>query len=146
MSDSTKTREELLEDLGEKGREFVVRVILSNQKISERLKINTMDLQCLNVIDLLGGAAKPGEIAKMTGLTTGGVTVMLDRLEKNGYIERMPNPDDRRSIIVHISKEKLAKLHEMYESQVLSMEKVLSDFSDEELSIILKYFSKILKT
>jgi len=144
MSKSTQTREKLLKDLGEKGREFIARIILSNQKIAEELKINTVDLQCLSIIELLGGTAKPSEIAKMTGLTTGGVTVMLDRLEKKDYIERMPNPDDRRSIVVKISPKKIAKLHEIYESKVLSMEKIFSGYSDEELSIILDYFSKTM--
>ena len=82
MINPVQTREELLKDLEEKGREFIARVILSNQKIAAKLKINTIDLQCLNMIDILGGETKPSEIAKMTGLTTGGVTVMLDRLEK----------------------------------------------------------------
>ena len=145
MSKNVQTREELLKSLGEKGREFIAKVILSNQKIAEELKINTIDLQCLSVIELLGGAAKPSEIAKMTGLTTGGVTVMLDRLEKKGFIERMPNPEDRRSIVVKISTKKIAKLHEIYESKALSTEKIISSYSDEELSIILDYFSKILK-
>lgn len=144
MSNSVKNRKELLKDLEDKGREFIARVILSNQKIAEKLKINTVDLQCLNVIDLLGGEAKPSEIAKMTGLTTGGVTVMLDRLEKKEFIERKPNPSDRRSIVIHVSPKIIAKLHEIYESQALSMEKILSNYGDEELSTIIDYFSKIL--
>jgi len=144
MSNPVQTRKELLKDLGKKGREFIARVILSNQKIAEQIGINTIDLQCLNMIDLLGGEAKPGEIAKMTGLTTGGVTVMLDRLEKKGYIERKPNPKDRRSTLIHLSPKKMSKLHAVYESQAHSMEKILSNYTDEELSIIIDYFSKTL--
>jgi DNA-binding MarR family transcriptional regulator len=144
MSNPVQTRKELLKDLGKKGREFIARVILSNQKIAEQIGINTIDLQCLNMIDLLGGEAKPGEIAKMTGLTTGGVTVMLDRLEKKGYIERKPNPKDRRSTLIHLSPKKMSKLHAVYESQALSMENILSNYTDEELSIIIDYFSKTL--
>ena len=94
MSNPVQTREELMKNLEGKEREFIARVILANQKIAAKLKINNIDLQCLNMIDILGGEAKPGEIAAMTGLTTGGVTVMLDRLEKKGYIERTPNPND----------------------------------------------------
>ena len=94
MLNLEKTREELIINLEEKQRQFIANIILSNQKIAEELKINTIDLQCLNIIEMLGGEAKPSEISKMTGLTTGGVTVMLDCLEKKNYIERVPNPND----------------------------------------------------
>ena len=96
MLNPVQTRKELIRNLGEKQRQFIANIILSNQKIAEQLKINTIDLQCLNIIEMLGGEAKPNEISKLTGLTTGGVTVMLDRLEKKDYIERVPNPDDSK--------------------------------------------------
>ena len=94
---------------------------------------------------MLGGEAKPNEISKMTGLTTGGVTVMLDRLEKKDYIERVPNPNDRRSIVIHISTPKKRKIEELYRSKEQATEKILSCYNDEEISILLDYYTKILK-
>ncbi len=144
MSNPVQTREELMKNLEGKEREFIARVILANQKIAAKLKINNIDLQCLNMIDILGGEAKPGEIAAMTGLTTGGVTVMLDRLEKKGYIERTPNPNDRRSTVIHITPQKINELHAVYESQLITLERILSNYTEEELNIINDYYSKIL--
>ncbi|MGB9201265.1 MarR family winged helix-turn-helix transcriptional regulator [Methanobacterium sp.] len=144
MLNLEKTREELIINLEEKQRQFIANIILSNQKIAEELKINTIDLQCLNIIEMLGGEAKPSEISKMTGLTTGGVTVMLDRLEKKNYIERVPNPNDRRSIVIHISSDKKSKLEDIYKSRKYTMEKILTNYDDQEISLILDYYTKLL--
>ncbi len=70
---------------------------------------------------------------------------MLDRLEKKGFIERSPNPDDRRSIIIRIPKERVAKLHLMYKSRGIKLNKILSKYSNEELSIITNFFSEMNK-
>ena len=144
MTDPTQTREELIRNLKDKQRQFIANIILSNQKIAERLKINTIDLQCLNIIEMLGGEATPNQISKMTGLTTGGVTVMLDRLEKKEYIERVPNPKDRRSIVIHIPSDKKSKLDNLYTSREHIMENILSEYDDHEISILLNYYTKIL--
>ncbi len=61
MSDQIQTREKLLDKLGENTREFIARVILSNQKIANELQISTTDLQCVNIIELLGGEVTPGQ-------------------------------------------------------------------------------------
>lgn len=36
-------------------------------------------------------------------LTTGAMTSLVDRLEKRGHLERRPNPDDRRSVLLHLT-------------------------------------------
>lgn len=143
MIKSIQTREEILKKLKEKNRQFIVSIILSNQKIAEELQIKTIDLQCLNIIELLEEESTPGRIAKILHLTTGGVTIMLDRLEKKGYIQRSPNPHDRRSIIIRIPEDRKEKLHKIYNSRENQMDKLLSNYSEEELSIIIDYFSKL---
>ena len=41
-----------------------------------------------------------GRLAELTGLTTGAITGLVDRLERRGYARREPHPTDRRSVIV----------------------------------------------
>jgi DNA-binding MarR family transcriptional regulator len=48
----------------------------------------------------LNGPATAGQLATWTGLTTGAITAMLDRLEKAGFVRREPHPDDRRKVVV----------------------------------------------
>src|SRR6201993_3949558 len=94
-------------------REFIAGSIMYNQQVADRVGLRLTDMQCINVLDLMGPST-PSELARCTGLTTGGVTVMLDRLEKGGYIRREPNPRDRRSLLVRLNPTKLKKLHAIY--------------------------------
>ena len=47
----------------------------------------------------------PGKLAKQFGLTTGAMTNRLDKLEEAGLIRRLPDPDDRRGVIVELLPE-----------------------------------------
>ena len=46
------------------------------------------------------GSATPKAVAEEVGLTSGSVTALLDRLEASGHIQRVPNPLDRRSVLL----------------------------------------------
>src|SRR5580698_5169113 len=94
-------------------RKFIASAIFFNQKVAERFHLNLTDTQCLNLLEL-SGSATPGQLATRTGLTTGGVTVVLDRLEKAGFVKREPNPNDRRSLIVRTLPGNMTRLHAAY--------------------------------
>src|ERR671919_608798 len=69
---------------------------------AERLGVNRTDLHCLNTIENAGGLTA-GELARETGLTTGAVTGVIDRLERAGYARRVPDPADRRRVKVEVT-------------------------------------------
>lgn len=60
------------------------------------------DLETLTELDLVGPLT-PSELAEDLLLTTGGMTVRLNRLEKAGLVERQPNPRDGRGVLVHLT-------------------------------------------
>ena len=78
---------------------FAARVILHGLRASEALSLAPTDLVCMCLLQL-NGPATPGWLAEMTGLTTGAVTGMIDRLERAGYVRREPDALDRRRVIV----------------------------------------------
>ncbi len=78
---------------------FAARVILHGLRASEALSLAPTDLVCMCLLQL-NGPATPGWLAEMTGLTTGAVTGVVDRLERAGYVRREPDPQDRRRVIV----------------------------------------------
>lgn len=78
---------------------FAARVILHGLRASDALSLAPTDLVCMCLLQL-NGPATPGWLAEMTGLTTGAVTGMVDRLERAGYVSREPDPQDRRKVIV----------------------------------------------
>ncbi|MCC8907349.1 MULTISPECIES: MarR family winged helix-turn-helix transcriptional regulator [unclassified Curtobacterium] len=50
-----------------------------------------------------GEGITPKQAGEYLELSTGAMTSLIDRLEKRGHIERRPNPDDRRSILLHLT-------------------------------------------
>lgn len=80
-------------------RTFAARVILHGLRASDALSIAPTDLLCMCLLRL-HGPATPGWLAEMTGLTTGAVTGVVDRLERAGYAHREADPEDRRRVIV----------------------------------------------
>ena len=80
-------------------RRFIAAVIFFNTQAAEKVGLGLTDLQMVHMLQLYGPST-PGRLAIWTGLSSGGVTVALDRLERAGYVRRARNPVDRRSLLV----------------------------------------------
>src|SRR5580704_15386689 len=126
---STVNRTALHAELTRQIRRSIAGSILFNQKVADRVGLRLTDLQCITLLELLGPVT-PGTLAECTGLTTGGVTVMLDRLEKAGYVKREANPQDRRSVLVRVNPRKLKKIQALYEGINQQLESSLSEMPE----------------
>jgi DNA-binding MarR family transcriptional regulator len=69
------------------------------------------------------------------------VTVVLDRLEKAGFVRRASNPDDRRSILVGLVPAKHRRVMANYDEVQSQFESVTEDFTDQELETVLRFLS-----
>ena len=74
-----------------------------DQVAADRYGLNRTDMRALDIVGQAGPLA-PTALARQLGLTTGGVTTVLDRLERAGYIHRQPDPHDRRRQVVHATE------------------------------------------
>lgn len=138
---STTTRDKVFLSLIEGMRRFIANAILFNQHLADKVGLNATDYQVLNLLDL-HGSAKPSELARLTGMTTGGVTMALDRLEKTGFVRRERNLDDRRSVIVRPVPAKMRKVFELYKPVIAGVEQLVSSYNADELTTIAGFFSK----
>jgi len=136
---SSRKHAQLIESVETEVRRFIAGAILFNLKVAEDVGVNATDMQCMHVL-ALQGAATPTELAGWSRLTTGGITVVLDRLEKAGFIRREPNPKDRRSTIIRPVLPALAKFERIYRAKGQALAKALSAYSESELKIILDFF------
>src|SRR5438309_5683298 len=78
------------------------------------LGVHRTDLQCLEIL-VTRGPATAGALAAALDLTTGGVTAMLVRLERQGHLTRAPDPADGRRVIVQVAPDSRDRLWELYE-------------------------------
>jgi DNA-binding MarR family transcriptional regulator len=119
--------------------------ILFHQAVADRLGLHVSDLRCLNVL-MEAGSAAAGEIGAWTGLTTGAVTRMVDRLERAGYVRREPDPADRRRIIVSPVAEQMDRIAPMYTGMAQAWATAMSGYDDEQLTVILSLFDRLHET
>ena len=139
---SRPDRADLQESLIHGIRHFIAGAILFNQQVADKVGLHLTDMQCLNVLELLGPVT-PGKLAACTALSTGGVTVMLDRLEKAGFIRREPNPADRRSILIRINTRKMKKVHPYYAEIDVRLKAFLDKMPLSDLESVVAFFSRI---
>ena len=80
------------------GRDFTAAVVIFHELVGRCLGLGATDRKCLDLLSRQKVTA--GELAAFTGLTTGAVTGIIDRLVKAGYAERVSDPADRRRVLV----------------------------------------------
>ena len=89
------------------------------------------------------GQMSAGELSNLTGLTTGAVTGLIDRLEKKKLVKRQFAKDDRRKVIIEPNtKNIMAVLVPLYKEFRTKSEKLIASFSNKEIKIIENYFLK----
>jgi MarR family transcriptional regulator, organic hydroperoxide resistance regulator len=120
-------------------RKFIAAAIFFNAQAAEKAGLGLTDMQMLHMLQLYGPST-PSRLAAGTGLSSGGVTVALDRLEKAGYIRRKPNPADRRSLLVTLIPASLAKLVGLYEGVESETRRLLATLPQDDLEAVIRFF------
>jgi DNA-binding MarR family transcriptional regulator len=133
-------REALLTALDRELRQMVAGTVLFQHAVAERLGINVTDLHCANLLDL--GPLTAGQLAELTGLSTGAITGVVDRLERAGYVRRERDPDDRRRVIVRPLPEQARAAAPLFASMGKAMAELTARYSDGELAVILDFTAR----
>lgn len=88
------------------------------------------------------GPLTAGEIAQRTGLTTGSVTSLIDRMERKGFVRRVRDASDRRRVIVEADEARLADLWSIFGSFEGIFDDLYDTYSDEQLATLLDYLQR----
>jgi DNA-binding MarR family transcriptional regulator len=134
-------KQKLVARLGEQVRRMGAQSVLISKTVAGRFGLNTSDLECLDLI-YLRGHASAGDLARATGLTSGAVTALVDRLERAGYVERIDDPTDRRRREVRIMGKAIEPIQAVYEPMQARMFKLWSSYSARDLAVILDFVSR----
>ena len=139
-----RSRAALLTALDEVIRKVTAQSVLISRRTAEKAGVNSTDLECLELL-CREPAATAGRLAELTGLTTGAITAVIDRLERAGYVRRVPNNDDRRSVIVEALATGPRLLQQLVEPFTRSMDKLNERFDEAELALVLDYLMLALE-
>jgi DNA-binding MarR family transcriptional regulator len=108
-----KARAALLEELENAVRRSSAQGAIFSQTVASRAGISSSDMECLDFLNL-EGRVTAGRLAEVTGLTTGAITGVVDRLEKAGLVRRERDDSDRRKVFIAIVPENVAKIAKFY--------------------------------
>ena len=109
-----------------------------SQVIADRLGMNPTDLECLGIL-LEHGPVPAGRLAELTGLTTGAITGVVDRLERAGYARRERDPEDRRRVFVQPQMERIEAIGPLFIGLAEAMNTLLEHYNEHELRLILDF-------
>jgi len=117
------------------------RTVLYQQNVAASLGLYNNDYISVDILREKGPVTA-GELSKLTGLTTGSVTALIDRLEKNGYVRRQNDPNDRRKVIIVPLYEQKKDVVDAYLPLHTAMVNLASSYTDEELALITQFLGK----
>ncbi|MBI9111830.1 MarR family winged helix-turn-helix transcriptional regulator [Maridesulfovibrio ferrireducens] len=102
----------------------------------------------MHILEVLG-IHKPKrmkELAQLMGITTGTLTVLVDRLESKGFVCRKPHDSDRRSIVVELTESGEAMFAEHDRLHLRLIDELTSEMSDSEREVFLSCLEKMNKS
>ncbi len=140
--DDVDNREGLYKELSELERRHSTTTVVFHHALSEAMGLSSADHKYLDLV-ANEGAVPAGRLAEMTGLTTGAVTGLIDRLEKAGLVRRVEDPSDRRRVIVEpLIDEAMRRVGPVFARLSSDLRQFHDTFSEEELRTILNYLSR----
>jgi DNA-binding MarR family transcriptional regulator len=107
-----------------------------DEAVADAIGVNRTDMRCLDVIQR-EGPVPAGRLAEETGLTTGAITTVLDRLERAGYARRVRDPTDRRRVLVEVRPEALQG--GFYTEHAALGERAFKRYTEAELELLLGF-------
>lgn len=117
-------------------RRVIATAILFSHQVAEQLGLGASDAQFMTLLEV-HGPLTPGQLADLTGLRTGTVTGVLDRLEGAGFVRRERDPHDRRKVIVSRDTEQIeARMNPQYAGQAMAMVDLLKGYDDAQVELI----------
>jgi DNA-binding MarR family transcriptional regulator len=141
VSKSPPSRDDLLKTLDETLRNVGAQSVLMSDAVAKLVGLNPTDLECLDLLGL-AGATTAGRLASATGLTTGAMTAVIDRLERAGFARRVRDAEDRRCVLVEARPEKLRRIEMLYVPIARAVARLNEDYGDRQLAVIVDYLSR----
>lgn len=135
---ASRERRRLSRAIRESLRDVGAQLARLNHEVGGRVNIRTSDLECLDHIGR-EGPLSPTSLARLTGQHPATLTGILDRLERDGWIARDRDPDDRRGVVVRAERGRGAEILRLFlvESGMSpALDEILAGYTETELEVI----------
>ncbi len=131
---------ENIQQLRQASKAYSDALVFMHEAIAQAAGLSGADHKYLGIL-VEHGAMTAGDLARYTGLTTGAITGLIDRLERRGLVERQAAAGDRRKILVFPKQENIMQLLQpLFGGIHAATARLLETFTAEELATIARYF------
>jgi DNA-binding MarR family transcriptional regulator len=122
-------------------------VALMEEEAFRAFGLNRGDVGVLGALRVAGPPYRlsPTRLGRGLMLSSAGVTSRLDRLERRGLLRRLPDPDDRRGVIVELTDEGRALVDEAVASHAEVDRRLLARLGDDEIVQLGSLLRKVLE-
>jgi DNA-binding MarR family transcriptional regulator len=141
MESSVSSQEKVME-VGAALRRLTAEIDGLDHRAANHLRVNRSDLRCLDVLRGVGPST-PTTLAGAVGMTTGGLSLALDRLEAAGYVTRRPNSNDRRSVIIEPTEHLAHAEAEIFGPLVRQMREIIGRYPEADLDVIRDFLDRV---
>jgi DNA-binding MarR family transcriptional regulator len=132
-------RKQEVEKISKLGSRFSDVTISMHEAIAQKAGLSGTEHKYLGLL-VRNGDMTAGELAKQTGLTTGAITGLVDRLEAKGLVKRGFDKTDRRKIIIVPEQETIAQLlNPLFSDLQTKMVQLVATLTEQEKQIIERY-------
>ncbi|MCB8979376.1 MAG: MarR family transcriptional regulator [Ardenticatenaceae bacterium] len=138
-------RMELIQKFDWEIRQLNTAITLAVTAVAQQIGMNASDMQCAEFL-VRQGPLTAGQLAELSGLTTGAITGVVDRLERAGWARRENDPADRRRVIIRAIPQDTNAEEGLYDPYTEAMSNLLADYDDQELHFILEFISRLSAT
>lgn len=108
-----------------------------------RIGVTVTDMQVIESL-MSTGSMTAGQLAELTGLTTGAITGMINRLEEAGLVRRERDPEDARRVIVQLSPDtdQIRGLGPVFDSIGKAWEEQVAQLEDEQITFLVDFLKR----
>ena len=136
-----KARAALMQELEHAVRKSSAIGVIFGQSVANAVGVSSSDLECLDFLNI-EGRVTAGRLAELTGLTTGAITGLVDRMEKAGLVRRERDEEDRRKVYIAIVPEALGKVAQYYVPLQKAVTKDWEGYTDAELKLLVRFLTQ----
>lgn len=135
-------REGLLKAIADAGRASGASAVMLHMAMSEKLGLGPGDSKAYDLV-LRRGPLTAGELGSATGLTSGSVTALIDRLEAGGYVYRKRDEYDRRKVYVHANPTQMAAFAPLMSEFLAELDVLHARYDNDALQLLTDYIHKV---
>jgi DNA-binding MarR family transcriptional regulator len=124
-------------------RKIIASIVLHNDWVSQQTGLGASEAQSLHLVQI-HGEMTPGELARLTGLSTGTVTGVVDRLEKAGFVRRERSDGDRRKVHIRVDLQKIDEVFgPLYANQAARLQRAVEELSPRDQAAVAKFLAAL---